>query len=481
MAINISGTLYLDRGVTVDPNLVTLNVSVNGAAAAGTTVSLIDGTYTFLAITAASGAILTVYIQDAVNTEKSATVTKSTGVDMTGIDLYQDYLILRSDSGVALTGANLNTSDANGATGISAIYAASSLATTIVSGKHLFVAASQTATLGSSYGVTLTAGNAIIAGAFTPGTQGLTITSGNFSILSGGSYGGNNCTVGGNFSNAGTFAPTAGTFTMTGTGSQTILSGGGSFGRLTIQAGVIGTYTLLDDLIISVGNLSLTSGTLDVSPSNFTITAKSNIVVTSGAFVPRAGTIIFNGSGAIVSSAVSYHNLTLTGSVVLLTDGSLVVGGSVTIGANATFNAQGFLLTVGGNWINNGSYTTENSSPFSRTVTLNGTAQTIAGSTTFYNLIMVTPGDVVTFTDGTTQTVSNSFTAQNVTLQGSGVGGWTIAMPSTQTIDHVTVSRSTATGNTAVAGSTSTDGGNNTNWTFGDSAGSSRASDGKSF
>jgi hypothetical protein len=104
------------------------------------------------------------------------------------------------------------------------------------------------------------------------------------------------------------------------------------------------------------------------------------------------------------------------------------------------------------------------------TVTLNGIAQTITpGSTSFYNLVANTTNDVITFTDGSTTTITNAITLQNVTLQGSGVAGYTIAMPATQTIDHVIVSHCTATGNIAAAGPTSTDALNNVNWTFGSS------------
>lgn len=108
-------------------------------------------------------------------------------------------------------------------------------------------------------------------------------------------------------------------------------------------------------------------------------------------------------------------------------------------------------------------------------VVLTGASGTIAGSPTFYSLTASTPDAVITVTDGITLTVTNSFTSNGtsghpVVWQGSSTGGWTIAMPVTQSISYVSVSRSTATGNTAVAGATSTDGGNNTNWTFGVSA-----------
>ncbi len=153
MTISISGTVYVDSGVTAMGSNRHVNVSVNGAASAGEALTGADGTYSLAGITAASGAVLTLYLQG--DSENAVTVTKSTGVDMTGVDLYQDHLNLRSDNGVALTAANLNTSDANGATGISAIYSAPNSTTlTLVSAKTLYVMSGQSYTIGAAVTVT---------------------------------------------------------------------------------------------------------------------------------------------------------------------------------------------------------------------------------------------------------------------------------------------------------------------------------------
>lgn len=461
MSISISGTVYADEGITTMGSGKTLNCSVNGAASSGSTTTASDGTYSLTNITAASGAVLTVYLQG--NTEVGVAVTKSTGANMTGISLFQDHLVVRSDNGVAFTGTNMNASDGNGASGITAIYSApTNTALTLVSGKSVYIVTGATQgynMIGSTItgnvkntGTSLVGGGGVNIGDFI-NTGSLTQSSSTWSLQ-------------GNFTNSGTLTITAGTtVNLTGTGSQTLTTGGQSFQNLTIN-GSGGTYTLQDGLSVA-GNLTLTAGTLDVSASNYGVTVTGNWARTAGSFTSRNGTVTFNkttSSQTVNGAGGSFYNLTHSGAGALsLSTSDLTVTNNLNNSAGTlTVSASNFNITVGGNWSNGGTFTSGTG-----TVTLNGTAQTVSGSTTFYNLIANTSGDVITFTDGTTQTISNSATFQNVTLRGSSTGGWTVAMPATQTIDHVTVSYSTATGNTAVAGATSTDGGSNVNWTFG--------------
>ena len=61
----------------------------------------------------------------------------------------------------------------------------------------------------------------------------------------------------------------------------------------------------------------------------------------------------------------------------------IVVNDDITIGASTTLNADGWNITAGGDWINNGSY-----SPAGNTTFFSGTgAQQITGPTTFHNLV----------------------------------------------------------------------------------------------
>jgi hypothetical protein len=119
---------------------------------------------------------------------------------------------------------------------------------------------------------------------------------------------------------------------------------------------------------------------------------------------------------------------------------ALDVNGDLSVAASSGLDvsASNFGVTVAGNWSNSGTFTQRSGS-----VTLNGTAQTISGSDTFYNLVANTNGrraDLHGRHDADRSPTAATF--QNVTLQGSSTGGWTLAMPATQTIDHVTVSAS---------------------------------------
>ncbi len=422
MAIDISGSVYADQGVNKVRNGRHVNVSVNGQAVAGSTTTAADGSYTLSAITAASAAVLTIYLEG--DAESAVTLTRSTGVNMTGIDLYNGYLNLRSDDGSPLTGSNVNTGDASLAPGIVAIYSASSNSVAVLaSGVSLLIMSGQT---------------------FAPN-------------------GGGTVTVPGSWVNLGTFTAGSSTIFLTGSGAQTLTSGGSSFNNLTFNTGG-GTYTLQDNLVIT-STISLTNMTLDVG-ANFSITITTNNFTsgTNGTFVSRLGTVTFSaatGTQTLQCPQGGFYNLTHSGA------GTLQLSTNTLVVTNNLVNSAGILdsnsqdVIVGGNWNNSATFTQG-----TRTVTFNGSVQTIVGSTTFYNFVACTNNDIITFTDGTTQTITNSVKLQNVTLKGSGTAGWTIAMPATQTIDHVTVSRSTATINTAVAGNTSSNAGNNVNWTF---------------
>lgn len=355
---DVSGTVFTDAGTTPMGAGRTLNISINGAASAGNTTTAANGTYTIAGLTINSGDVVAVYIQDGVNPEKAVTVTIGTGSNLTGIDLYQNYLSVRSDGGT-MTKTALDTSDANAATGLSGVYSAgaSTLSTSSTNSCGFCIQSGQAFAPTASYTMTVNGEKWICRGTFTPSISTTVLLS--------------RATTG-------------------------CVSGGQAFHNLTI--GGAGTPTVvLEDAVVVNGTLALGSGALDVSASNFGVTANGNFTTTSGTFTARNGTVTFSGSAT----------------------------------------------------------------------------QTIAGSNTFYDLVRTTAAArTLRFTDGTTTTVTNSVTFTGspgalLTLSGTSTGGWTIAMPATQTLGYLSVSRSTATGNTAAAGATSTNGGNNTNWTFG--------------
>ncbi|MDM8521432.1 Calx-beta domain-containing protein [Anaerolineales bacterium HSG6] len=146
---------------------------------------------------------------------------------------------------------------------------------------------------------------------------------------------------------------------------------------------------------------------------------------------------------------------TVTGDVV-------IDSGTLTLGTNI-----GGDISVAGDWYNNGGTFNHNS----RTVTLNGTNQTISGTTTFgYLTKQTTSADTLTFTAGTTQTILNTliFTGSSsnlLSLQSSSVGNvWYIDPQNTRTVEYLDVQDSINIDSTPIDPSNSVDSGNITNW-----------------
>ncbi|MBX4201008.1 carboxypeptidase-like regulatory domain-containing protein [Candidatus Parcubacteria bacterium] len=264
---SISGTVYTDEGTTAMGSGRSVAVSINGAGAAATAATGSDGTYTISGLTLAAGNVLTFYLDGA--TEKAVTITLATGSDQTGIDLYQNDLITRCDnSSCSLTDTNINTADNNADTDINPaiIFAATNTALTLAAGKSLYIPATHT---------------------FAPGGT---------------------VSVGGNFTNNGTFTHGSSTVTLTGTGTQTLKTNSSSLNNLTIN-GSGSTYTLQDALTI-IGNITISAGTLDAkSGGNFGITVTGNWS-NSGTFTPQSGSVTFNGTNQSLTGSSSFYNFT---------------------------------------------------------------------------------------------------------------------------------------------------------------------------
>lgn len=417
MAFTLSGTVYSDRGVTPDLTGLTINVSVNGAASsASTTSSLVDGTYS-VSVTSVNGDVLTIYLQG--NVPVGVRVTISDGNNLSGADIYEDHLIIAAGNGGATpTGTNMNTSDNNGATGITAIYSSiTNTSTATAAGKHVLFPAGTTKPVSISQ--LSCRGDCICKGPAAGGAAFIATSGTQFIEQSGG----------GNFVN----------FNITGSGC---------------------TVKPTTDLTFSGGsgsNISVSTGAIfDANGKNMIGTL--SIAAAGGDLYLGSGTHSFLGVSA---SGGTVHgdtcNLTLTGTTTCVS-----IQGGTFIAPSGIFNVQGgFILT-------SGTFT-----PGTNTVNLTGTNQTFSGGNfTFYNLVKtVTAAATLTFTDGTVTTVTHNLTLQGspsqlLTLQGSAAAGWTIAVPGQQNLNYLSVSFSTATGNTAFAGPTSTNGGSNTNWSF---------------
>ena len=217
------------------------------------------------------------------------------------------------------------------------------------------------------------------------------------------------------------------------------------------------------------------NGALKTSTGTITV---SGDWVSSGVFTAGSGTVTFNGtSGTQVLNtgglANAFYNLSHNGvSTVSLTPAVAVITNNFSNTAGA-FQSNSLNMTVGKDWINNAAFT-----PGTNTVILNGTGQTISGTTSFYNLTKLT-ASADTFTlsanGAEEQTITHLLTlkgavGQLLSLEKSGANAQAklkLQAGGAQDMKYLSVHNNNATGITLVAGLTSTDAGNNTNWSFG--------------
>jgi hypothetical protein len=133
----------------------------------------------------------------------------------------------------------------------------------------------------------------------------LTLTGGTFDV-SGSNYA-INLAGGWTDTGSGTFTQGAGNVTFDGTGT---LNSNDAFNNVIINT--VGTTTLGQDLDVD-GSLTITSGTLDVSGSNYGITVGGNWA-NSGTFTKQSGTVTFDSSGvtSTISGTTNFHHFTCT-------------------------------------------------------------------------------------------------------------------------------------------------------------------------
>ena len=243
------------------------------------------------------------------------------------------------------------------------------------------------------------------------------------------------------------------TFTFSGaSGTQTITSNGLTVDTNFTINGTGGSVQLQGALTMgSTRTLTHSNGTLDLN--GYTLTVGT-------AYTTATGTknLTFNGGTLVcpTASVTAFNNAAPTGYTTTAGTGTGKI--SMTSATAKTF--------VGGG------------STFNCTLSNDGAgAMTITGSNTFTTLANGVQPTTIRFTAGTTTTVTNwnvSGTAGNLVTIGSATAAQHTLSKASGTVNanYLSISYSNATGGaTWYAGSTSTNGGNNTGWIFG--AGSS--------
>jgi uncharacterized repeat protein (TIGR01451 family) len=215
--------------------------------------------------------------------------------------------------------------------------------------------------------------------------------------------------------------------------------------------------------------------TFDNSPYNIDITAGELIIgdsaeegcgnlITGSSTITISGDVTINQENESTPSPDCNNIITSTNETPSINIGGSVINNDTILGGTSTW-------IVSGNWTNNDTFNAGNS-----TVILNGTSQSINGSNTFYNLTKsVTSADILIFDNTATQTIINNLTLQGASGQLLSLRSdldsaqWSIVLQAggIQSLSYLDVKDSDASGGIQlVAGSTSTDSGNNLNWVF---------------
>ncbi len=413
-SITVSGTVYTDEATTKMTTGRTVKLLVNGASAVTTTMNSTCpgascGQYSFSSVSASIGSVITIFISGATENATTVTLAPGTGNDDTGVDLYQDRVIVRSDqTSTSITNTNLdqydylNNGDAN------------------IDGDVGFQVSSGTLTVSNTRELHVWTGDTFAPGGTVLISGGNSSPQGDLHVVGTLSTANDVEVDGGDITGSGTITQTAGTTTIHGTGSL----GGGTYtffhltlgdlsttattttagdftvsGTLTVQAHhtLTGTNNItVDTNVLGGGTINLTGGTfkqVGSTANNFGASAGSNdwtfnALTFDNQSVTTTITVSATGTGQIIVTST----LTVGGSgsnVTTLDDDAnnriIAANGGVTITSKGTLLAPpSASFTVGSNWSNSGTFTHENG-----TVTFNGSgaSETITtGGSQFYNL-----------------------------------------------------------------------------------------------
>lgn len=436
LTINLAGNFTMSGGTLTKTATDARGYGVivfNGSSTQ--TLSKTSGTISnAINFTINSGAILAFDTATTVLDGSSGTFTASSG----------STLIIKHAAGIAASGATgcvQTTGTRTFNTGANYTYTGS---TAQVTGTGLTGA--NNLTFSNTAGTTLSAAVNTIAGTCTI-DSGATLATNNFNMAFQGNFvnsgtftaGSSNITIG-----AGTATQSIAGFTTTGTVSMTKTGGTATFagnvngGALTIN-GLNGTLNLGTGLTHTfTGTWTRTNGTLNGGTSTLRLGAGSS--GTGGTFTANTGTVEYYASGTQTIAAVTYNNLTLSGTSAKTITGATVngvfsiEGTATTTGTVLTYGAASSLRyngsgiqTVGIEW----------PSTFARPITISNTnGVTLNASKAAYSGTLTNNGKLNCLSYQLTGTVNNNgtITAARTDIMSSG----TLTNNTGSTIEYTT-------------------------------------------
>ncbi|HEY4493068.1 MAG TPA: carboxypeptidase-like regulatory domain-containing protein, partial [Candidatus Paceibacterota bacterium] len=287
--------------------------------------------------------------------------------------------------------------------------------------------------------MSLLAGGLTVSGGTFTGSSGdvdvndnLVLSSGTLTAPSG------SFTVSGNWTKSGgTFTPGTGTTTFDGSGTQTITPDSSAFYNLAYE----GSGTLSSAAALNASSsVTISSGTFDVSASNYPLILDGNFTVAAGAtFTARSGTTTFSGSSAQTGSSTNYYNLYHQGSGTLTVSGTTTVSGNLTTDATVTRITSA--MTLSGTSTNAGTILQVSPGRIIKpalSITLDKSAYDTSVDTSLTITLIDNDENVVgTTTDTTTITLTDGTDTETVTLTESG--NQTFTFSGSITLDQTTV------------------------------------------
>jgi len=439
--ITISGTVYSDEGTTTMVGTQTVSIKVNGSGTYTTTLS--TGAYSIANVSAGTGSVITVFLDGA--TEKAAAVTRSVNgsTNITGLNLYQNRVIVRSEDAGPLTNANMDFYDSVNDADIQ--FTVTTGALTVITANTLYVMGGSTVfTPGGT--VTANGGFKQVGGTFNGGSNTIDIN-GAFSLT-----GGTHSATTGTFTNSadftisgGTFTHNSGTVTLDVNATRALNTGSAILNNLTINASnstftVTGTVDVNGNLVLT-NAASISGGTIAVGGASVTTTDTSITGTTVISFDGTgAQTLTVNGAGGSgdvpgIKVDKASNTLTIQDTIGLNAGGWTWVQGTVSTGTST-------LVLEATNTIDAGSTSFNNLTISSAgTLTITGTTLDVDGNLSITTAVAlnggtITVGGNVTTTDtgiaGTTMITFNGTGAQTLSVNGAGGSG---DLPALVTVD----------------------------------------------
>lgn len=300
-----------------------------------------------------------------------------------------------------------------------------------------------------------------------------TVVTGSVTIAPGGVLNGDGATisVGGNWSNSGTFNPGNGTVQYNGSGAQSISAS--TFNNIIISKpsgtlALAGNIGVNSNITVNQGQVNMGSFTANRSAAGGTFTLADGTVLEVGGAnnfpanfavynLGTTSTVNFNGTAAQTIPGISYGNLIATnggGNAKAIT-GNTTVNGNLIIESAASLNSGSFSIALAGNWINNGNFI-----PATGTLQLNGANKTLTGNTTFNRVVVngsysvssydMTFNGLLNITSTGSYTAGSGHATVNGDLTNSGsltsIGVTTFTGTSVQTIRFINAITGTSTG-----------------------------------